>query len=505
MPVLPSFHRRWPELGLVAVLLLVAVLSGAALRSLATVVLGGVLLFSLRRRVRDVGVGLALLAVLLLATLAVTFTIDLGAVFGGVIKHVAEQQGSRYLERPLHIGRLGIRLLRGQFVVEDVRIEGLHPGDEPFFSAQRVLVDFPWYRVARTREFFVRSIEMNDWTMQIEKFETGDNLPRLTRQSKEPPGPKRFTTTLDYVHAYRGRFTYIDHGTWQTIARNLDIYVRHTTGEYFGTATITDGMVQIKDSLPMRSDMRVTFKVESTGLVRLPRIVLDTDGAHSLVTGQVDFGHWPEMVYQVDSKVDLWRMREVFFAHESWRSRGEATFKGTFRLFKGGHELKGDFTSALAHVNALAFPDLKGSLIWVPHRFEVTHATAGFYEGEARFQVLDRPALGPAAGRGPLGGLVRTRQSRPAIERRGPARPAAARDGQRPERARVAARPVRGARRRGRHQRGGATRAGRARAGAEPLGRRRLRRAARDRAGAGRQPLSAPHAGGRRVQLPVRA
>jgi hypothetical protein len=395
MTVLTPFRRRWPELALAAGLVLAAVFSGLALRSLAIALTGVVLLFALRRRVRDAGLGIALTVVLLATVAAATFTVDLGAVFGGVIKDVAEREGTRYLERPMHIGRLGIRLARGQFVVEDLRIEGVRPGDAPFFTARRILVDLPWFRVFRTREFLVLSIEMNDWTMQIEKFQNGDNLPRLTRQSKEPAGPRRFTTTLQYVHAYRGRFAYIDRGAWQTIARNLDIYVRHDTGEYLGTATITDGMVQIKDSLPMRSDMRIAFKVEPTGLVRLPRIVLDTDGSHSLVTGQVDFGHWPEMIYYVDSEVDLWRMREIFFTRESWRSRGDATFKGTFRLFRGGHELKGDFTSALAHVNAFAFPDLRGSLIWVPHRFEVTHATAGFYGGVARFRYEIAPLSDP--------------------------------------------------------------------------------------------------------------
>ena len=106
----------------------------------------------------------------------------------------------------------------------------------------------------------------------------------------------------------------------------------------------------------MRADMRVKFKLDGS-LLRLPEIVLYTDGAHSLVTGEVDFGRpWPQMIYHVDSRVDLWRMREIFFANESWRSRGEARFKGDFHLFPGGHELKGDFTSALAHVNAFAFP-----------------------------------------------------------------------------------------------------------------------------------------------------
>ena len=278
--------------------------------------------------------------------------------------------------------------------MEDVRIEGRTPKDAPFFTAGRVLVDFPWWQVFKHRELYIRSVELSDWTMQIEKYADGTNLPKLKQESKTPQGPKRFTTTVAYLHAYRGQFTYIDHGTWRTVARNLDVYLRHDTGEYLGTATITNGTVQIKDYLPMRADMRVKYQIDGS-LVRLPEIILYSDGARTRVRGQVDFGHWPEMIYHVDSQVNLGRMREIFFATESWRSQGEARFLGTFHIFNGGHQLKGDFSSPLAHVNAFAFTDLRGSLVWEPHRFEVTDAMARFYSGAARFRYLMAPLSDP--------------------------------------------------------------------------------------------------------------
>ena len=52
----------------------------------------------------------ALLTCLLAVTLVVTVTIDLGYVFGGAIRSYAEAAGSRALERPLHLGRLGIQI-----------------------------------------------------------------------------------------------------------------------------------------------------------------------------------------------------------------------------------------------------------------------------------------------------------------------------------------------------------------------------------------------------------
>ena len=281
--------------------------------------------------------------------------------------------------------------------MEDLTIEGRTAADTPFFTAKRVLVDFPWWRVIRTREFYIRSVEMSDWAMQVEKFNPGNNLPRLSRASTGPQGPKRFTTTLAYLHAYRGQFSYIDHGTWRTVARNLDIYLRHDTGQYLGTATITDGSTQIKDYAPMRTDMRAKYQIDGS-IVRLPDIQLYTDGAQSHVTGQLDFGHWPEMLFHVDSRLNLWRMREIYFANESWRTRGEARFVGTFHVFDGGHLLKGDFTSPLAHVNTLAFPDLRGSLEWEPHRFEVTNASARFCAGAMRFRYRMAPLSDPRPG-----------------------------------------------------------------------------------------------------------
>ena len=390
---LAALRRRWPEAALLAGLAAAAVYAGLAGRAAAIVLAGLVALFAIRRRARDVALGVLLAVGLLAAAAVATVTVDLGQVFGGEVRTLAERAASKALDRPLHIGRLSIRVALGRFIVENLRIDGLTPNDAPFLTAGRVYVDFPWWQVIATREFYVRSVQMSDWTMQIEKYAHGNNLPHLKPRAPST-GPKRFTTTVAYLHAYRGRFTYIDHGTWQTTANNLDIYLRHDTGQYLGTASITAGSVQIKDYAPMRADMRVKYQIDGS-IVRLPEILLDTDGAESHVTGQVDIGHWPEMTYHVDSRVNLWRMREIFFAGASWRSRGEARFVGTFHVFNGGHLLEGDFTSPLAHVNEFAFPDLRGSLVWEPHRFEVTDATSRFYDGTARFQYRMAPLSEP--------------------------------------------------------------------------------------------------------------
>ena len=53
-------------------------------------------------------------------------------------------------------------------------------------------------------------------------------------------------------------------------------------------------------------------------------------------------------------------MREIFFARDKFTLSGEGDFTGTFHMFKGGRELKGDFTSALAGVNDYRFPEPRG-------------------------------------------------------------------------------------------------------------------------------------------------
>ena len=93
----------------------------------------------------------------------------------------------------------------------------------------------------------------------------------------------------------------------------------------------------------------------------MDRIDLITDGAVSTMSGVVDLPRWPEQLYQIKSRIQFPKMREIFFARDKFTLFGEGNFTGTFHMFKGGRELKGDFTSALAGVNDYRFPNLEGS------------------------------------------------------------------------------------------------------------------------------------------------
>jgi len=336
-------------------------------------------------------------AVILAVACVTTLSVDLGPA----LKARVEAAASDYMGRPMYIGRLSAHLWRGRFVIEDVLIEGLTPDSRPFLVADLVSVSMPWKTLVDQRIVF-DAIEMTDWRMYVETFADGShNFPRLTQSG--PSDPSDWTTTLEYVRAYRGEFAYADHDTpWNTLARNVDVVVTRPMSEYQGQASFTDGTVVIQDYEPMRADMHATFKVVGGNLV-FDQIDLTTDGAESVLTGEVDVAHWPEQLYQVRSRINLPEVREIFFAHDDFSLSGESTFTGTFHVFRevvngrarNGRELTGTFHSAVAGVNSYRFDDLRGSVLWVPERVDVTNATTSAYGGSGRFAYRMAPLGDP--------------------------------------------------------------------------------------------------------------
>jgi hypothetical protein len=151
-----------------------------------------------RGRVRKVFVRLlGLLLAVVVGLLVTGFTIDLGPH----VKDIAEKQGSNYLKRPMHIGRLSARLRLGLFVIEDLVIEGLEPQSRPFLKAKKITVEFPWWTVF-TRKLIIESVTMTDWEMVLETFPSSaeypngrHNLPKLMPERREPAQPRRINSS----------------------------------------------------------------------------------------------------------------------------------------------------------------------------------------------------------------------------------------------------------------------------------------------------------------------
>ena len=328
---------------------------------------------------------------ILAAAIVSTLTVDLGPA----VRARAELEGSRYIERPMHIGRIGIHLLRGRVVVEDLQIDGRNPGDRPFFVARQLSVALDWARlIGRRPDINLSSVELSDWRMLVEDGPAGHTFPRFARDRTEPARPRPFTVTLQYVRASRGQFVYDNVGTpWSIVAPDIDINITNLP-RYQGEATFTGGMVQLQDHLPMRLNMKSRFVIDGSRL-RMEHIELESDGATSVASGEVDLSRWPDMHYAVRSRVHFARMREIFFRNESWALTGDGDFTGTFRLFKGGHDLSGTFRSAVASVNEYRFPLLQGALRWTRHGFEIWNARSDLYGGQAQFTFSIAPLGAP--------------------------------------------------------------------------------------------------------------
>jgi hypothetical protein len=337
---------------------------------------------------------LALLVAIVAGAIVTFFTVDVGPQ----LKARAEREGSKFIQRPLHIGRMSVKLTPGVFVFDDVLIEGLEPGHRPFLKARRIEMVLPWWSIF-TRKLTIASVEMTDWDMLIETWPSSPafpngrhNFPKFTRESKST-GPKRFTTTLRSMLASRGTFTYEDHGTpWGVAARDLRISLARGVADtaYLGRASFSDSTITIQRYQPFPARMQSRFTIDGSKL-HFSRIDLASEGAQTVLTGDIDMGRWPEQTYQIASKIDFPAQKNIFFHRDAFQLSGTGDFHGTFHLFRGGRELKGTFTSPLVGVNAWRFPDLRGSVLWVPDRMEVTNATSRLFGGTAKFDYRLAP------------------------------------------------------------------------------------------------------------------
>lgn len=346
---------------------------------------------SRRRRIwRGLRLGAIVAALFLLITVLTSLTVDLGPV----ILAKAEAAGTNYLNRELRIGKLSLRILKGDFVVEDLYVAGLTPTDRPFLEADRIVVSMAWAPLLR-REIFVESFEMDGWRMLIETFE-GRRHTMPTFGSTEPSesGEKLFVTTFQRIQAKNGELTFEDHASpWSVIARNLDINVVKAQ-DYRGEVNFSGGTIQIQEYEPMNASLQASFEIEGP-YFRFERIALLTDGAETVLTGDLDMRKWPEQTYELRSEMDFSKMREIFWARDHFRLSGIGEFIGTYRLYTEGHDVSGTFTSELAGFNEHRFPNLAGSLRWLRDSFELWDTTSEFNGGRAYFThsmaPLDQP------------------------------------------------------------------------------------------------------------------
>lgn len=344
---------------------------------------------------RYLRLAVVVVAVLLAVALVSVFTVDLGPV----LKPLAETYGSRFIKRPMHIGRLSVHLWRGSFVFEDFSIEGLKPEGTPFLTARRIALSMRWAPMLH-QEVVFDEIDMADWRMYTESFPGGaHNFPKFTPDGPANPN-RKWRVTMKWIRAHDGEFRYEDHGVpWSTTARNLEIIVSKPNLDYRGQVRFNNATIAIQQYEPMTAAMNGVFKLAGSVAV-FDRIDLTTDGSVSKMTGSADLSHFPEMTYQIESQIDFAPMRRIFFAKERFELSGSGAFTGTWHLYKGGRDLAGVFSAPVLGLDDYRFTGVRGELLWTPDYFEVTGGRAGVYGGEGRFTYLmapfgkpDRPAV----------------------------------------------------------------------------------------------------------------
>jgi hypothetical protein len=323
----------------------------------------------------------AAIAVLLVSVV----TIDIGPV----LRQRAEAAASAFIDRPVHIGRLGLNVGRGQLMLEDVRVEGLTPAHLPWLVAERVELALTW-KALLGRELLFDTANLSDWTLTIESYANAiHNWPRLTGPPR-PEGPRLVTTTLQHVRATRGHLVVRDFGSsWGLDAPNLEI-VAGKDEVYGGQLTFSGGTLLIQQYEPMWAHFSTAFAVRD-GQVVLSDLRLDVDGAQIRGTGTIDPARFPESTYRLTSRHQLPRTRAIFYANERFALHGGGDFAGTVHRYAGGYDITGDFVSPEVGYDDYRFQDFRASVHWVPTRFDVTEAAARLYGGTAGFTYALHP------------------------------------------------------------------------------------------------------------------
>ncbi len=128
-----------------------------------------------------------LVAAVAIAVLLVSIvTIDLGPALRGR----AEGEASRWIDRPVHIGRLGLNLGRGRLVLEDVWVQGITAAHDPWLVAGHVELTLTWGAIIN-REVLLDAVEMRDWTLIVESYPNAlHNWPRLNGPPGRPARPR---------------------------------------------------------------------------------------------------------------------------------------------------------------------------------------------------------------------------------------------------------------------------------------------------------------------------
>ena len=198
----------------------------------------------MRKTIRYVRLSLMITVAILAAAIVSTLTVDVGSL----LLSPAQRYASDYLKRRVAIGSMRLHVFTGHFLMEDFSISGLNEGDRPFFTAKRLSIALDWSTLlTQPSTITVRSVELTDWEMLVEKWSSQHSFPKFTRDRQEPEperGPSR--VKMKYLRAWRGQFAFEDHQMpWSVVAPNIDLNITDFP-TYHGEAMFHGGTVAIQ-------------------------------------------------------------------------------------------------------------------------------------------------------------------------------------------------------------------------------------------------------------------
>ena len=293
--------------------------------------------------------------VILAVAIVSTLTIDLGPG----VRRLAEREGSRRIERPIHIGGLAIHLLRGR--VGSTRRHDRRPARRrssvlhrrTHLGLARLVAGAR--RQARVHRHVGRVDRLADAGREVRRRH---NFPQVREQRRSGPAARTAPVHDDAEVSPRVARAVLLRGSRDAVERRRAEHrpQHHQLAEVSRRGDVQRRPVTIQHYVPMWANMKARFTIDGSRL-RLDRIDMETDGAQqSTAVGEVDLAHWPEQTYTVKSRVQFPRMRELFFENETLAAHRRRRLRRAFHLFKGGHDLAGRFTSEVAGVDDYRFP-----------------------------------------------------------------------------------------------------------------------------------------------------
>ena len=166
---------------------------------------------------------------------------------------------------------------------------------------------------------------MTDWNMVVETFRTAGTTSEGHAGPENAGRPSRFTTTLRAVNAARPvHLPGSRHSLEHDCPTLRDAVPGEVGNDYRGNASFSNGTIKIQSYEPFGASMRSRFKLVG-GKVTFDRIDLTSDGATSVVDGEVDLGRWPEQIYRVKSHIDFPTQKNIFFHRDRFTACGQGT------------------------------------------------------------------------------------------------------------------------------------------------------------------------------------